>query len=111
MGITLLALGLISGGAGVALMTEHLVRAGVLVSVPGATALVCGAIRRERHTHTDELADAHRAGYVLALQHVRRGLLDQRPDPTPDRAPLDDRAGSVRRLFLTRDDDDKRQAG
>ncbi|HEY1179127.1 MAG TPA: hypothetical protein VGF17_23480 [Phytomonospora sp.] len=110
LGIALFALGLTIGGTGLALMAEHLVRAGVLISVPGATALVCGAIRHERQTDTDRLADAHRAGYALALDHVARGLLDQPHAPAPDGAALDDRAGRVRWLHLTHDDD-KRQAG
>lgn len=82
LGSTMLTLATSLGGYAFLTEAEELGRVGMLVSVPAATVLVVGALRQHSTVNDDRLADAHRAGYTLALDHVARGLLDQPTVPT-----------------------------
>jgi hypothetical protein len=82
LGNTLLTVGVAMGGTGFITNRDDLVRGGILLSIPAATALVVGTLRNQTAINDDQLAHAHRAGYTLALDHVARGLLDQPTAPT-----------------------------
>lgn len=82
LGTCVLTLATSLGGYAFLVQAEELGRVGMLVSVPAATALVVGALRQHATVNDDQLAEAHRAGYTLALDHVARGLLDQPTAPT-----------------------------
>lgn len=110
IGITLFTCGLTTGLIGLSIGDRDLTVSGVLASVPAATAIVV-AVLRQQHTATENaLADAHRAGYALALNHVARGLFappaTPRPGPgTPHRA-----EDNVIRLYLPAGEPPERKA-
>jgi hypothetical protein len=89
---------------------DDLVRAGLLIAIPGATAYVVGTLRNQSTVSDDQLAAAHSAGYVLALDHVARGLLDQHTAPTGGGIG-DGPIADVRHLRAPRHDDNGRAAG
>ncbi|MFI8817495.1 MULTISPECIES: hypothetical protein [unclassified Streptomyces] len=62
--------------------TNLLLPVGILGTLAALPAVTCWAQRRAHLTTADQLADAHTAGYRMALDHVARGLLE--PTPTGD---------------------------
>jgi hypothetical protein len=56
---------------------------GLLVTVAAIPPLCYALIHRATQASDDQLAEAHTAGYRLALQHVHMGLLDS-PAAPPD---------------------------
>jgi len=58
-------------------------RLGLLLAVMALPVLGYALIYRAARASDDQLADAHRAGYKLALYHVSLGLLDS-PAAPPD---------------------------
>ncbi|MEV7413496.1 hypothetical protein AB0O04_37470 [Streptomyces althioticus] len=103
LGFGLLALALALGGFGIATRTDDLGRIGILLIGPAAIALCIGALRAHTALNDEQLAQAHTAGYVLALDHVARGLLDQPTAPTG--GGHDDRLADVHPLHLSRPDE------
>ncbi|WP_326797484.1 hypothetical protein OG946_20355 [Streptomyces sp. NBC_01808] len=83
LALGLLFIGLAMGVAGVITGSDSPMRAGMLTSLAALPAAVLGMMQRAHILADDQLADAHRAGYELALDHVARGLLDQPADHTP----------------------------
>ncbi|MGD6762080.1 hypothetical protein ACOKM5_24405 [Streptomyces sp. BH097] len=112
----LLLTGIALGVTGLISDDNALARAGTLASIVAMTALCAAHTHRLKEAHRatdDQLADAHRAGYILALDHVARGLLDQ-PATPPTGHPhnLEDAPG-VHRLHAVRThhSNHQRQAG
>ncbi|WP_162602857.1 hypothetical protein [Streptomyces sp. CS090A] len=121
-GITLGLLGIFQDGGDVS-------RAGILIAFASLPPLCYWQTQRAHDAVEDQVADAHEAGYRLALEHVAKGLLSRNavpPDggkcvePVEDRATVnDDRAAggaagpvvpnNVRPLRLIRHDDDERK--
>jgi hypothetical protein len=121
-GITLGLLGIFQDGG-------DLSRAGILIAFASLPPLCYWQTQRAHDGIEDQVADAHEAGYRLALEHVAKGLLNKNAAPpdggekvdqaTNDRATLDDRAAqgtagpvvpdNVRPLRLVRPDDDERK--
>ncbi|MGA5354011.1 hypothetical protein ACPCJU_16800 [Streptomyces thermodiastaticus] len=104
--LTLGLIGLIADNSG-------LMRGANLLAIAAAPFLVVGHIRHAHRVSDDQLADAHRDGYMLALDHVARGLLD--PEPTAPHgghraSPTTDEARNIRHLHLIHPIE-KRQAG
>lgn len=110
LGLVLFAVGLTLGGGGYVTDDRSAMLAGVLLSVPAATALTVGTLRQQVELTDDQLAAAHRAGYELALDHVARGLLDQPSTPT-DGGHTDDQLAEVRALPAPRRTTDERAVG
>lgn len=77
----LFAAALSVGATGWATGTQALTDAGILGAVATVPLLYWVMITRTHQITDDQLADAHQAGYALALHHVARGLLV--PDPAP----------------------------
>jgi hypothetical protein len=70
--------GLLTGAAGL-LPTHHadlLATVGLLTTLAALPVVVYWTQRRAQQVAADQLADAHTAGYRLALDHVARGLLE-----------------------------------
>ncbi|CAL9530943.1 hypothetical protein [Streptomyces sp. enrichment culture] len=99
LGTTLLTLAVAAGGAGYTTGQHDLARLALLVSVPAATMLVIGVLRHHTTLNGDQLAAAHRAGYVLALDHVARGLLAAPTAPTGGSHDDTPRADNVHHLY------------
>lgn len=95
-GVTVGVIGQIGG-------LEDTMRAGILICVASAPPLIVGAIRRAQRVSDDQLAEAHRAGYELALAHVARGLLDQPTTPPDGHLDNLDELENVRRLRSRRE--------
>lgn len=68
---------------GVLLPHRTLWAAGLLAAVAAIPVLCYCLIHRATQASDDQLAEAHTAGYRLALQHVHMGLLDS-PAAPPD---------------------------
>ncbi|WND36960.1 hypothetical protein RI578_22900 [Streptomyces sp. BB1-1-1] len=112
-----LLVGLAMGVIGLIGEDDDIMRAGMLLGIAALPALIVGHIRHAHRVADEQLADAHRAGYVLALDHVARGLLDQHNDTPPhghryDLDDLDDRELAARVVRLHRKNNgQERQAG
>jgi hypothetical protein len=79
--VTTVALGFCIATFGVLrghMATHHF---GLLVTVVGIPILCYALIHRATQASDDQLAEAHTAGYRLALQHVHMGLLDSPAPP------------------------------
>ncbi|MFJ8899994.1 hypothetical protein [Streptomyces sp. NPDC102370] len=85
-----LAVTVASSVAGLALDNGFVSRAGILLTVATLPAVCRYQIRQATRVRDRQLTEAHRAGYVLALDHVARGLLDvpAAPSPGPGTTPL-----------------------
>ncbi|MBP0456217.1 hypothetical protein [Streptomyces montanisoli] len=94
------------GAIGALGSSDDLSRCGILLGILSLPALIVGHIQHAHRLSDGQLADAHRAGYLLALDQVARGLLDQPTAPTDgDRAgTVDDQLGNVRHLRPIRND-------
>ncbi|MFJ6074686.1 hypothetical protein ACIQFU_28300 [Streptomyces sp. NPDC093065] len=120
-GITLGLLGIFEDGGNVS-------RAGILIAFAALPPLCYWQTQRAHDAVEDQVADAHEAGYRLALEHVAKGLLSRKsapPDggthvnPVEDRATLDPDLSNgaigpavpnnVRPLRRTRSDHDERK--
>ncbi|APD18507.1 hypothetical protein HOR43_gp50 [Streptomyces phage Ididsumtinwong] len=77
----LFAAALAVGASGWATGAQALTDAGILGAVATVPLLYWVMITRTHQITDDQLAEAHQAGYALALHHVARGLLV--PDPAP----------------------------
>ncbi|WP_274031439.1 hypothetical protein [Streptomyces sp. MMBL 11-1] len=121
VGITLGLLGIFQDGG-------DLSRAGILIAFAALPPLCYWQTQRAHDAVEDQVADAHEAGYRLALEHVAKGLLSRksappdggtRVEPVDDRATLDPDLGggaagpvvpsNVRPLRLIRHDHDERK--
>lgn len=85
LSLTLLAAGLITGAIGL-YPTIHngiAIRGGILIAVAAAFPWHTAQTRTAAAATAQQLADAKRDGYLLAIDHIaRRGLFD--PPPTTD---------------------------
>ncbi|MCX5362917.1 hypothetical protein OG864_29905 [Streptomyces sp. NBC_00124] len=54
---------------------------GLFLMAAGIGLMICRNIRIAAYVNEDRLAEAHNAGYVLALEHVSLGLLDKQAAP------------------------------
>lgn len=73
----LLGTGLAFGIIGLLGVNDDVMSCGFFLTVVAVPLVVINALRGEHRAQDDQLADAHTAGYRLALDHVARGLLDQ----------------------------------
>lgn len=81
--VATVALGFCIAALGVLLNHMHMHHFGLLVTVGAIPALCYALTHRATQASDDQLAEAHTAGYRLALQHVHMGLLDS-PAAPPD---------------------------
>ncbi|MFK0296414.1 hypothetical protein ACIQU6_38900 [Streptomyces sp. NPDC090442] len=95
--IALLLLGLSAGVLGLLGRNSALFEAGAFVSVVAVPLIITRTVHAAHKVTDQQLADADRAGYVRALDHVARGLLDNAPAPpnTGRRATAEHVAGNV----------------
>lgn len=80
--ITLLMVGLSCGVIGLLGNNDDLWRAGLFMTLTAVPLLIIRAIHNSQRVRDDQLIAADQAGYMRALDHVARGLLDV---PTPRR--------------------------
>lgn len=107
----ILLIALVVGLTGMIADNGDLMRCANLLAILGVPPLIVGHIKRAHTVQDDQLADAHRAGYQLALEHVARGLLDQHSTVPPDgwHEPAELLEGSnVRRLHAVRNNHERR---
>lgn len=127
--VAILVAGIVLGLLGIFQDGGDLSRAGILIAFASLPPLCYWQTQRAHDAVEDQVADAHEAGYRLALEHVAKGLLSRNavpPDggkccgPVADRPTLSgDRAAgeaagsvvldNVRPLRLIRDDHDERK--
>lgn len=81
--VTAVALGFCIAALGVLLNHMAMHHFGLLVTVGAIPPLCYSLTNRAAQNSDDQLAESHRAGYRLALQHVHMGLLDS-PAAPPD---------------------------
>jgi hypothetical protein len=62
---------------------DALWQAGLFVTLTAVPLLTVRTVHNSQQATADQLADADRAGYVRALDHVARGLLDAPIPPEP----------------------------
>jgi hypothetical protein len=77
---------------------DDIERCGIFLTLTAIPLLVIRAIRETQNLNAAQLAEADNAGYVRALDHVARGLLDQNTAPSPqggDRAVAEQATGNV----------------
>ncbi|MGE9695951.1 hypothetical protein [Streptomyces sp. CH6] len=79
----LLLVGLSAGTLGLLGANADLWRVGLFLTLTAVPLLITGTLRRVLHTSEQAISDADRAGYVRALDHVARGLLDPPAPPRP----------------------------
>lgn len=82
--------GAVAGTLGLAAGSSDLTRAGILLALAALPPVFAHQCRRAQRNSEQQLADAHAAGYWLALDHVARGLLDQHTAPPDGGTPTDD---------------------
>ncbi|MFF3886566.1 hypothetical protein [Streptomyces sp. NPDC001914] len=128
--VAILVAGIVIGLLGIFQDGGDVSRAGILLAFAALPPLCYWQTQRAHDGVEDQVADAHEAGYRLALEHVAKGLLTKHaapPDggthvePIADRATLHEQrapgktegplaAGNVRPLRLIRhDEDDERK--
>ncbi|MEU1020219.1 hypothetical protein [Streptomyces sp. NPDC005898] len=127
--VAILVAGIVIGLLGIFQDGGDMSRAGILLAFASLPPLCYWQTQRAHDAVEDQVADAHEAGYRLALEHVAKGLLSRKPAPTDggthveaidDRATTnDDRAAeettgtvapsNVRPLRLVRHDHDERK--
>ena len=94
---TLLAVGISAGAVGLLGNNDDLFGTGLFVVLTAVPLTIIRTVQNSQRATDDQLADADRAGYNRALDHVARGLLDAPTPPEPgnreDRAEQD--AGNV----------------
>lgn len=81
--VTVAALGSATAVLGVLLNAYDMFRLGLIALVTTIPAVCYCLVHRATQASDDQLAETHRAGYRLALQHVSLGLLDS-PAAPPD---------------------------
>jgi hypothetical protein len=80
---TLLMVGLSAGVIGLLGNNDDLFGAGLFLTLTAVPLIIARTVHRSQGATADQLADADRAGYVRALDHVARGLLDAPAPPSP----------------------------
>ncbi|MBK3581571.1 hypothetical protein JHN63_49015 [Streptomyces sp. MBT65] len=97
LALVLLLVGQAAGVLGLIGKNDDLWQTGLFVTLTAVPLLIARTVHNSQHVTADQIADADRAGYVRALDHVARGLLDAPTPPRPgrrgDRAEQD--AGNV----------------
>lgn len=95
--VALLMVGHAAGVLGLLGENNALWQTGLFITLTAIPLLIVRTLHNSQRATADQLADADRAGYVRALDHVARGLLDAPIPPEPgrreDRAEQD--AGNV----------------
>ncbi|MGX1912439.1 hypothetical protein ACWIID_26775 [Streptomyces phaeochromogenes] len=95
--VLLLMAGQSAGVLGLLGNNDALWQAGLFITLTAVPLLIVRTVHNSQQATADQLADADRTGYVRALDHVARGLLDAPTPPEPghreDRAEQD--AGNV----------------
>lgn len=97
LAVSLLGTGLTMGVLGMLGRNDDVERCGIFLTLTAIPLLVIRAIRETHQVNAAQLAEADNAGYVRALDHVARGLLDHNP-PRPtggDRATVEQAPGNV----------------
>lgn len=97
LAVLLLMVGQSAGVLGLLGDNDSLWQAGLYITLTAVPLLIVRTVHNSQQATADQIADADRAGYVRALDHVARGLLDAPAPPEPgnreDRAEQD--AGNV----------------
>ncbi|WP_405955821.1 hypothetical protein [Streptomyces phaeochromogenes] len=96
--ITLLMVGLSTGVIGILGRNDHVFRAGLLLTLTALPLLIVRTVHNSQSVSAEQLAEADNAGYVRALDHVARGLLDV---PAPRGGHHNDRAEQVAGNVIT----------
>ncbi|MEV7991597.1 hypothetical protein AB0O67_06685 [Streptomyces sp. NPDC086077] len=96
--ITLLMVGLSCGVIGLLGNNDDLWRAGLFMVLTAVPLLIIRAVHNSQRVSEDQLTAADQAGYMRALDHVARGLLDA---PAPRRGGHRDRAERVAGNVIT----------
>lgn len=92
--ITLLMVGLSSGVIGLLGNNDDLWRAGLFAVLTAVPLLIIRTLHKSQRVSADQLAAADQTGYMRALDHVARGLLDV-PTPHHDGHRAEQVAGNV----------------
>ncbi|UUN29449.1 hypothetical protein [Streptomyces sp. FIT100] len=79
----LLLVGLSAGVVGLLGNNDYTWRAGLFIVLTAVPLLIIRTVHNSERATAEQLADADRAGYIRALDHVARGLLDAPASPTP----------------------------
>ncbi len=90
---SLLLVGLSSGAMGLLGTNDHLWRVGLFCVLTAVPLFIIRAVHDSHQVSDERLATADQAGYMRALDHVARGLLDV--PRTPPGGQRDDRAEQV----------------
>ncbi|MFJ3867871.1 hypothetical protein [Streptomyces nigra] len=77
----LLSSGIGGGILGITTDIDDVTFAGLFAMAAGVGLMVCRNLRITAYANETRLAEAHNAGYVLALEHVALGLLDREAAP------------------------------
>ncbi|WP_039936881.1 hypothetical protein [Streptomyces himastatinicus] len=80
---TLLLVGLSAGVLGLLGNNDDMWRAGLFVVLTAVPLTIVRTVQNSQHASAHQLAEADRAGYFRALDHVARGLLDTPAPPQP----------------------------
>ncbi|MFF5495729.1 hypothetical protein [Streptomyces aquilus] len=94
----LLMVGLSSGVIGLLGNNDDLWRAGLFLVLTAVPLIIIRTVHNSQRATADQLAAADNAGYMRALDHVARGLLDV---PAPRRGGHRDRAEQVAGNVIT----------
>ncbi|WP_275463342.1 hypothetical protein [Streptomyces noursei] len=93
---TLFLVGLSAGVVGLLGHNDDLFSAGLFLTLTAVPLIVTRAVRNSHRVTAHQLAEADRAGYYRALDHVARGLLDTpAPPDSGHRATVEQVAGNV----------------
>ncbi|MFB8415407.1 hypothetical protein ACFC63_07820 [Streptomyces albidoflavus] len=95
MALALLLAGLALGVLGLLGQNADLWACGVFSVLTAVPLLFLRAVHNAQQLSEDQLAEAERAGYRRALEHVARGLLDGDHPPSPGHRATEQDAGNV----------------
>ncbi|MGW7514819.1 hypothetical protein ACWGJ2_04425 [Streptomyces sp. NPDC054796] len=100
LSLALLAAGVTTGLLGILGNNTDVSGAGLFLTLVAVPLVIARIIRGAQTVTADQLAEADRAGYQRALDHVARGLLDQHTAPTPGgRVTPEQTAGNVIHIY------------
>ncbi|MFD4880047.1 hypothetical protein ACFWOB_42720 [Streptomyces sp. NPDC058420] len=93
----LLGVGVATGVLGLLGDNEDLTWCGIFLTVTTVPLVITRSLRRNQQVSEEQLAKADMTGYLRALDHVARGLLDQHtaPPDSGNRAEGEQPAGNV----------------
>ncbi|MEV2203771.1 hypothetical protein AB0E11_27945 [Streptomyces fradiae] len=96
--LALLLVGLLAGAVGLLRDNDDAMVSGLFAVLTAVPLLIIRTVHNSQRVSAEQLAAADQAGYMRALDHVARGLLDA---PTPRRGGNRDRAEQVAGNVIT----------